>query len=641
MTTLRPLLFVLALALAGCRGVAVIPAEAPGLLDAFQASVPESDVSPRTLQTLRRWDLETVYREQPVVAYARLQAAAATAPEPDVLFALAEMSYLFGKQVEEHHCPDAACYFYLCAGYAYHYLFDPAAGSPYDPRFRLACDLYNAGLGKCIRAAQRCGRLDPRHELHLPTPDGTGFTLSVQHHGFPWRPEEFGPLLFCADYQVVGLANQHKTYGLGVPLIGTRAVPGKGVAHANFPREVSFPVTAFFRFEGNVADLAGHRAGRLELYNPLAAQTITVAGRAAPLETDLTTPLAYFLDRTGNLDTVQLAGFLRPDKVERVRGIYMLEPYQPGKIPVLFVHGLLSSPLTWSALFNDLRADPVLRERYQFWFYLYPTGTPYLETAADLRDELARLRASAAGDPAFDRMVMVGHSMGGLVSKLLTVDSGDGCFWKVVSREPFDRLKVKPDTRRELERIFFFEQTPGVERVVFIGTPHRGSKLSPSLPGRLAASLIELPRSLQLAAQDLMDDNPGSSAVYAKTNDLPTSVDLLAPHAPALEALAQRPRPAGVQYHSIIGQAPCDSTLRLVGYVLGQKESKSDGVVPYDSAHLDGVASEVVVPADHDNVHRHPLAVLEVRRILLEHLQQPPPASTRIANVGAMELKVP
>src|SRR5262249_17473114 len=145
--------------------------------------------------------------------------------------------------------------------------------------------------------------------------------------------------------------------------------------HAFYPRQVSFPVTAFFRFEGSLADLGARRAGRLELYNPLAIQQAEVRGQAVPLETDLTTPQAYCLANT-DLTEVGVLGFLRAEKVERKAGIYLFEPYQPGKIPVLMIHGLLSSPLTWMPLFNDLRADPVLREHFQFWFYLYPTGNP-------------------------------------------------------------------------------------------------------------------------------------------------------------------------------------------------------------------------------------------------------------------------
>ncbi|MBY0528209.1 MAG: hypothetical protein K2R98_32740 [Gemmataceae bacterium] len=621
MTATRLALFAVLLGtMLGCATVKVIPADEPGLLDSFQASVAHDDLSPRTRQTLRRWDLEPLYRSNPSEAYARMQAAAVQSADPEIVFALAEVSYLFGKQIEQHSCLDACGYYYLCAGYSYHYLFDdrPQPPSPYDPRFRLACDLYNTGLSKCIHAAQRAGRLDPRQVLHLPTTDSKGFTLSVQHHGFAWKPEEFGPLLLCSDYEVIGLANQYRSYGLGVPLIGTRVARNKTAGPAVYPREVSFPVTAFFRFEGSLADLSQRRAGRLELHNPLTVQSVTVHGNPIPLETDLTTPLAYFLSRT-DLEGIEYAGFLRPDKVEHRSGIYMFEPYQPGKIPVVMVHGLLASPLTWSVMFNDLRADPVLRERYQFWFYLYPTGNPYLEAAADLREDLNQVRATcdpAGTDPALDHMVFVSHSMGGLVSKLLTVNSGDA-FWHLVSNEPLNDLKAKPAVRTDLQRLFFFDRQPGVERVVFLGTPHRGSKLSPSVPGRLAAHLVELPKTLRNAAQDLMDENP-----QAAMRGLSNSVDLLAPASPALEVLAARPRLPEVHYHSIIGQAPCDSTLREIGFLLGQDERYSDGVVPYASAHLDGVDSEIVVDADHNQIHRHPLAVLEVRRILLEHLRQ-------------------
>src|SRR5207237_3198466 len=109
-------------------------------------------------------------RRQPAEAFTRLHHLAADNPDPELLFALAETTYLLGRGEEKHDRAEAVAYYYLCAGYAYHYLFDAGAGvTPvFDPRFRLACDLYNAGLAKCIRAAQRVGRLDPRQQLHLP-----------------------------------------------------------------------------------------------------------------------------------------------------------------------------------------------------------------------------------------------------------------------------------------------------------------------------------------------------------------------------------------------------------------------------------------------------------------------------------------
>ncbi|HEV3261955.1 MAG TPA: alpha/beta fold hydrolase [Gemmataceae bacterium] len=620
---LGALVCALALAPAGCSyGISVRRASNTDLSTAWRDSIVESsDLSPRTRQTLHRWDLDSHYDHEPLDAYARLQAAAANDPQPDVLFALGEMSYLFGRRAEKDENNEACVYYYLCAGYAYHYLFDePAAvgNNPYDPRFRLACELYNMGLAKCIRAAQRTGRLDPRQQMHLPTPDGQGFTLSVVHHGFPWRPEEFGTLLFSADYEVVGLTNHYHGYGLGAALIGTRvadspdnnAAPGGRPSALRYPREVSFPITAFFRFEGSVADLGARRAGRLELYNPFAIQTVDVGTRTIPLETDLTTPLAYFLSRT-DLDGIEYTGLLQADKVQDRAGIYMFEPYQPGKIPVVMVHGFLSSPLTWTTLFNDLRADPVLREHFQFWFYLYPTGNPYLATAADLRETLVRLRAEVdpqGRDRALDQMVFVGHSMGGLVAKLLTEDSGDD-FWRLVSKQPFDQVKAHPATLAELRRLFFFEHLPCVRRVVFIATPHHGSKLAPSPPARLLAQFIRMPKALTMAAGDVAQENP-QLLPGLRDGSITSNLDMLAPGAPALELLTARPRPRGVHFHSIIGD------------MCGKGEDATDGIVPYRSAHLDGVDSEVVVAASHWRVHQQPRTVLEVRRILLEHLQE-------------------
>jgi pimeloyl-ACP methyl ester carboxylesterase len=643
------LVAVTAWAAAGCSNIAVERNRMPDLFDGWRASAVLGDgLSPRTLQALRQRDLVSLYQRDPAQAVARLHAEAVKEPQPDLLFALAEINYLRGRAADKWDRGAAIGYYYLCAGYAYHYLFGDKPGENpgdraaagystveiFDPHFRLACDLYNAGLAKCINAAQKVGRLDPRQQMQLPTPDGEPFTLSVVHAGFAWKPEEFGPLLFCEDYTVKGLVNQHRTYGLGVPLIATRAISAPDPRDAHYPRGVSFPVTAFFRFEGGLADLGARRVGRLELYNPLAYQSIQVRGRQVPLETDLTTPLAYFLAHT-DLDNIEYTAFLRADKILDRTGIYLLEPYQPGKIPVLMVHGLLSSPLTWAPLFNDLRADPVLRERYQFWFYFYPTGDPYPLTAADLRRELAQLRTDLDPehrDPAFDRMVLVGHSMGGLVSHLLTVDSGNE-FWHQVSNKPLASLKLEPETREELQRIFFFRRESCVERVIFLGTPHHGSRLSPSPVGRLAVHLVQLPRSLLKITKDLAAENPDLPEAIRK-GTIPTSVDLLAPGTPELELLAARPRPVGVRYHSVVGIAP-PNTAVVERFLAGAGRcDESDGVVPYQSAHLDAAESELVVPADHYHVHQHPLTVLEVRRILRAHLDEPPPAEIIPAGIS-------
>ncbi len=613
------------LGVAACADIRVRPAAAPDIFDAVRASrFDATDLSQRSWQTLRRLDLDTAYRRSPDEALAKLHAEALQDPDPDYLFALAEGHYLRGRAVESKNCCLAVGHYYLCSGYAYHFLF-PEKPRPvtdediFDPRYRLACDLYNAGLAKCVAAAQRVDRLDPRHGLQLPAGDGGDFHLSVVHVGFAWKPEEFGSLLFCRDFEVVGLDNHYGTYGLGVPLIGSRVAPAGVPTPTYYPPHVNFPVTAFFRFEGGLADLGAKRTGRLEFYNPLTVQAIDVRGHRVPLETDLTTPLAYFLAHS-NLKSLELKSFLTPDAVQDHTGIHMLEPYQPGKIPVVLVHGLLSSPLTWAPVYNDLLADPALRDKFQFWAFFYPTGDPYLASAANLRQALKKLRQDLdpkGKDPMLGQMVFVGHSMGGLISKLAAVDSGD-TFWKEVSNEPLADLKLKPETRQELQQAFFFQRQPEIRRVIFIGTPHHGSKLSPSWVGRLADKLVQLPRWMASDVQELAANDPDLVG-HLLGEHLPTSVDLLAPGSPALEALAARPKAPGVHYHSIVGVARTAWTWPE-SVVAG--DDPGDGVVPYRSAHIDDAESELIVDADHFHVHHHPLAIREIRRILLEHYKE-------------------
>ena len=141
---------------------------------------------------------------------------------------------------------------------------------------------------------------------------------------------------------------------------------------------------------------------------------------------------------------------MRPDRPDDpIMGLYMAQPYEPGKIPVLLVHGLWSSPMTWMEMFNDLRAQPEIRKHFQFWFYLYPTGQPFWISAAQLLRDLAEARQTLdpfRQEPSLDQIVLIGHSMGGLVSRLQTINSRND-FWSLASAEPFDRIQAEPDVQ--------------------------------------------------------------------------------------------------------------------------------------------------------------------------------------------------
>lgn len=585
--------------------------------------------SHRTMQFLRVYDLTGALEDEPRQLLEKVRSIVAREPSADKIYAYAELSYLQARRVEPTDPKLAVDLYGASVLHAYQYLFDDRFShlrNPYDPQFRGACDLYNGALEAALRRVTRDRGLVPGKTYAIETAAGN-WDITCVLRGGVWRPEDFHHFEFVSDYEMNGLKNHYQSYGLGVPLIAVRRhYQGEPAAARYYPPGLSFPVTAFLRpvteSEMEQAGSRLRRQGVLELYDPLSSTDIPLGGSHLPLESDLTTPLAYFLSnpQLGNLAHV---GLLRPDVLfdfrpgqkEPIMGLYMVQPYEPGKIPVVMVHGLWSSPMTWMEMFNDLRSSPEIRERYQFWFYLYPTSQPFWTSAYQMRRDLAEARQVL--DPqyresALDQMVLIGHSMGGLVSKLQTLYSGSD-YWKLVSDKPFQQIKADPESRSRIEQCFFFQPNPSVRRVITIGTPYRGSTVSNAGTQWFLGKLVKLPRSLLQGQEGLFRDNkdlfPASSLLRIEN-----SIDSLAPESPIFPVMLASSHLPWVKYHNIVGRVPKHGVFALA--------PDGDGVVGLDSARVDGVASELVVPADHTTVHAHPLAVLEVRRILLEHLAE-------------------
>ena len=300
-------------------------------------------------------------------------------------------------------------------------------------------------------------------------------------------------------------------------------------------------------------------------------------------------------------------------------GLYMVQPYEPGKIPVLMVHGLWSSPMTWMEMFNDLRSQPEIRDHYQFWFYLYPTGQPFWLSAAQLRRDLAEVREMLDPqhqEPALDQMVLVGHSMGGLVSRLQTVAKRRRLLEPGQPRAARRRSRPTPRSRQKLAETFFFQPNPSIRRVVTIGTPHRGSTFSNQTTQWLLGKLIHLPQTLVDSQQKLFRDNQGRFADGSLLK-VDTSIDSLSPDAPIFPVMLAGRRPPWVQV-SQHRRAWCRKQWWLSN---AGRRRRRRGVARERTPRRRRV-SEITVPADHTTVHTHPAAVLEVRRILLEHLSE-------------------
>ena len=297
--------------------------------------------------------------------------------------------------------------------------------------------------------------------------------------------------------------------------------------------------------------------------------------------------------------------FRNPSK-SNAPGLYLLEPYQPGRIPLVLIHGLASDALTWAEMIVALRSNPNIACRYQIWVYQYPTGNSYLKAAADLRKELEQTRIvldPASRDPAFDQTVLVGHSMGGLIARL-QVSYSDDRLWRAVSDKPLSEVFATGSLPDETVSALLFEPVPFVNKVIYVATPHHGSNWSELPLGRFGRWLIDVPQTLQEDYAGLIRGTPG---LFRNPADRPpTSIDHLSPRNSIMQATSQLRCSDRVSTHSIIG----------IGFLLPDAHW-GDGVVAIPSARISTVQTEFFVPATHSGILRNRAVTREFTCILM------------------------
>ncbi|MHB8902286.1 MAG: esterase/lipase family protein [Thermoguttaceae bacterium] len=476
-----------------------------------------------------------------------------------------------------------------------------------------AYDTYQKCLDHLLFAASRFGRLDPRRHLLVEGAAGPR-VIPLAHHGFVWQPRDFCQVISASEFRDAKLPSYHAAPGLGVSLVVLRRTVREEQFH---PTTVPFAATAVLRPLGCVAGsplAPGGEAGPdaadavLEFYDPRHFDRVALGPGAAYLARDLSAPYAYIVEKA---PPQYFRGFFTPAETDVQPKLFLFEPYQRGKIPVIFIHGLLSDPTTWVSAANELKAQTDLHEHYQFWYFRYPTGGILMESAAKLREQLVAMRECFdpdGRDAALERIVLVGHSMGGLVARLQVTWSSD-ILWRHAARQPLEAVRAERATLERLEREFFFDPSPLVSRVVFVGTPHRGAGMARRSLGRLGSSLVQPLGPQDAMYEQLMASNRDIFYEYL-WKSAPTTIDLLEPENPLLQALSQMPVRPGVRFHSIIGTGG----LSLSG-------EPGDGVVPVSSAKLEGVCSELFVRAYHTKLHHAPETVAEVARILRQHAQ--------------------
>ena len=469
-----------------------------------------------------------------------------------------------------------------------------------NPNDRLALRDYCFALSR-VFSVIRDAHLDPwTHPLHVTAPDGFEYALTQRPNANPrWKPQDFD-LIPADELDVRGrfVVPRITRDGAGAALVAMRSPRAPELRQPFIPPRIYFAVTAVAHFSG--------RRCAIEFLDPLSVEHTSVGHRNLPSAADFTAPLALGLSRE-HPEKVAMPALLDPHKFAgRVR-LIQVQPYDPKKIPVLFVHGLQSTPVTWVPMLNRFWTDPFVRRNYQVWVFNYPSGYPVPYSAMLLRRQLDTLDKAF---PNHQPIVLVGHSMGGILSRLMITDSRGDKVWRYFFGTLPSQTQLSSESKALLREALIFKPQRDLGRVIFISTPHRGSMIAQGPIGRIASSMIRKSAEfVRLAPEILQATVVQKEPDVMKLKRMPNSIDTLSPNDPFIKIMSTLPLGKGVPYHSIIGNRG-----------RGDTPNSSDGVVPYWSSHIDGAKSEKIVPSDH-GANQNPQAIAEVIRILKQHVR--------------------
>jgi hypothetical protein len=604
--------FLVSTAVTGCAPVIVQQTTLVHTYTDVRADVVTTgELSQMTQQVLRMQGLQ-VTEQEPQRAFQELEARSAQEPDDDQQVALAELALLNAMRNESSNPSAARDWYLLAAARSYDFVSAKASESSlfdlHYERMRIFYLRALAGFVQQLKSASGSFTAQQR------TIAGQQYVVDIASGPGLFDPNTFDELLFAAEMNFEGITNRDRRFGLGISLVGFRKNPLATPADHFFPKVgTARAVTVLVRFEPAAPGEPTQRRAHLYFYDAMNVETIELNGVQVPLAADFTAPFGLLISR-GQLKSIGLSQTFSSEQWLDAAGFYMTEPFDPHKIPIITVHGLLSSPVTWINLQNDIMGDPVLRKHYQIWHFFYPAGLPILVSAQLFREKLEDLYNffdPHSQFPALQNAVVIAHSMGGLLTKTAVSESGDRLWERTFQKAPAD-LKLSAALREQLDRVLRFHRAPFIKRVIFIAVPHRGSNLAGSFAGQIGRMLIAVPATV-LTPLRMLQEQAGTELtpdVKESLQEDPTSIKGLSPQNPMIQALAGITVDRGVPFHSIIGDRG-----------LGDGEQGSDGVVPYKSSHLEGAESELIVPSDH-SATAHPLTVLEVKRILKLHLLQ-------------------
>ena len=375
-------------------------------------------------------------------------------------------------------------------------------------------------------------------------------------------------------------------------------------------RYLAATITAEPHSANSIEDILNRPHFKLKAYDPYKYESAQIAQKNYPLAANFSAPYGLWLAQNNLGKSAYLSLIDREERLSMPH-LYLLEPYNPNKKVIVLIHGLASSPEAWIRLTNDIMGDPVLRENFQVWQVFYSTNMPILESRfqiyALLQQGLKQVSPSAA---AKKDAVVIGHSMGGILARLLVSDTDlTQPAIQMLKNRRLERFKSDPllQARLRLKPITNFN------RAIFLAAPHKGTEFADRWFTLAARKVIRLPTAFLSAFADTLQQHEvdlknltkeiGHGVIQNGPSDLSKNSKFT--------ELTEDILPVkGFKYHSIIGNNT-DSTEHLL---------MNDDVVHYNSAHLDGAVSEKIIKGGH-SIQETPEAVLELRRILRLHLQ--------------------
>ncbi|MFA0477137.1 alpha/beta hydrolase [Vibrio breoganii] len=430
---------------------------------------------------------------------------------------------------------------------------------------------YNEALFSLIVTDQQ--QNDTTKRVILNYADPVSFTLSEQMLALDTRikPEFFGEL--------------------GIPIVINRDYDNKG-------QEIYYPLEGIFQDATIVVDQVKQHGATFEISLSIHVNDETASINLGANEYQLKhSPGSAYLAllEEANIDDFNWMGFVSPSQAEKRRGVFSIGEISKQKIPLIMIHGLNSDPLIWRHLTMALLNEPELMSRYQIWHIYYPSGPPPFYTARRTRDDLRSMLQEIDNPQLSDNAVIIGHSMGGIIAKLLATKSNLRLWDATFNIPPAELLPHDNDT---IKNIFIFDPVFKKSTVFFLDTPFKGSEVANSAVGYIGDFLVSLPSEFTDSFKNLIE-RVGPDVITKKMQPFlldngPNSVEVLRPGHPLMDTLYDIPL-AGDSYAIIgsNGKLKCEDPIAC--------SSISDGVVSYDSANYSGAKERVIVPSSHNS----------------------------------------